>query len=293
MSQEVKEMTKSLIVYFSLGGTTAQVAAAVAVGLRTAGHEVALCNLKNERPPDLAGYDGLGIGTPAYYFRPPFNVTDYVSRLPTLNGRAAFTFVLHGTYPGDAGNVIRRALTQKQAREVGYFHCHGADFFLGYLKEGYLFSPAHPVAEELAQAEAFGRSVAACMAGAAYVRPPDDPAPALIYRIERFLVNRWFTRQMYSRMFMVNKKKCTACGLCRKACPTGNIGADKAGRPVWGRECLLCLQCEMKCPQGAILSPVSWPFFRPTMLYNVHHASRDAALAHVRVQHRQGRTRQV
>lgn len=104
-----KEMAKSLIVYFSLGGTTAQVAKAIADGLRAAGHEVDLCNIRNQQPPPLDGYEALGIGTPTYYFRPPFNVTDYVDSLPSLNGLPAFTFVLHGTYQGDAGNVVQRA----------------------------------------------------------------------------------------------------------------------------------------------------------------------------------------
>ena len=77
-------MSKSLIVYFSLGGTTAQVAQSVAAGLRAAGREVDLCNLRDQQPPPLDGYDALGIGTPTYYFQPPFNVMDYIDRLPSL-----------------------------------------------------------------------------------------------------------------------------------------------------------------------------------------------------------------
>jgi flavodoxin/ferredoxin len=286
-------MAKILIVYFSLGGTTAKVAEAIADGLRTAGQEAELCNIRNQHPPFLDGYDALGIGTPAYYFRPPFNVTDYVDSLPSLKGLPAFHFVLHGTCMGDAGNAVRRALAQKQAREVGYFHCPGTDLFLGYLKEGYLFSPDQPDAGDLVRAVAFGAQVADCMTGQPYVKPPADPSSGLMYRLERFLVNRWLVRQVYSQMFMVDKKKCSACGLCRKECPVCNITSAEEDYPVWGRDCLLCLQCEMKCPQDAISSPVSLPFFRPTMLYNVQHASQDASLQYVRVQHRQGRTWRV
>jgi flavodoxin/Pyruvate/2-oxoacid:ferredoxin oxidoreductase delta subunit len=286
-------MSKSLIVYFSLGGTTARVAESIAAGLRAAEYQVDLCNIKDAQPPGPDGYDLLGIGTPAYYFRPPFNVMDYVNSLPNLEGLPAFVFVLHGTYLGDTGNVTRQVLARKGAREVGYFHCRGADFFLGYLKEGYLFSPDHPTAEELTQAEEFGRQVAASMAGQEYTRPQDDPPLAIIYRLERFLVNRWLIRQMYSRLFRVKREQCTACGLCVKGCPTGNITEDQEGRPVWGRSCLLCLNCEMKCPQDVITSPMSWPLFRPIMMYNVRRASRDSTLDHVRVKHSRGRTKRV
>lgn len=286
-------MSKSLLVYFSLGGTTARVAESIAAGLRAAEYQVDLCNMKDAQPSGPDGYDLLGIGAPAYFFRPSFNVMDYVNSLPNLEGLPAFVFVLHGTYLGDTGNIMRQVLARKGAQEVGYFHCHGADFFLGYLKEGYLFSPDHPTAEELTQAEEFGRKVAGSMAGQEYTRPKDDPPPAISYRLERFLVNRWLVRQVYSRLFRVNREKCTACGLCVKQCPTGNITEDKEGRLVWGRSCLMCLNCEMKCPEDAITSPASWPLFRPIMMYNVHRASRDSILDHVRVKHSRGHTKRV
>lgn len=286
-------MSKILIAYFSQGGTTARVAESVANGLRPAGHHVDLRNIKDRQPPSLDGYDLLGIGSPTYYFRPPFNVMDYVNGLANLGGLSTFVFVLHGTYQGDTGNIIRRALSQKGSQEIGYFRCYGADYFLPYLKEGYLFSPDHPTAEELARAEEFGRQIAGRIAGQDYSTPNADPSPAIVYRLERFLVNRWLTRQVYSRLFTVDKKTCTTCDLCVEACPTGNLNVDKEGYPVWDRDCLLCLTCELQCAEDAITSPVSWPLFRPFMVYNVRRASRDPSLNHVRVKHGQGITQRV
>jgi ferredoxin/flavodoxin len=269
------------------------VAESIAAGLRAAEYQIDLCNMKDEQPPDMGGYDLLGVGAPTYYYRPPFNVMGYVNSLPDLDGLPAFVFVLHGTYRGDAGNAIRHALARKGAQEAGYFHCRGADYFLGYLKEGYLFSPDHPTAEELTQAEAFGREVAAHAAGQPYARPEDDRPPAMIYRLERFLANRWLGRQVYSRLFRVDAKNCNACGLCIELCPIGNITEGKGGRPVWGRNCLLCMTCEMKCPKDAITSPASWPLMRPFMIHNVRRASRDPSLDYVQVTHSHGRTQRV
>jgi flavodoxin/ferredoxin len=279
-------MSKCLIVYFSQGGTTAQVAERIATGLRGEGYQVDLCNMNGQQPPDVRDYDLFGVGAPVYYFRPPFNVDDYLNSLPDLGGMPAFAFVMYGTYRFDAGNKIRRALASKGAREVGYFHARGADFFVGYLKQGYLFSPGHPVDGELAQAETFGRDVAAHVVGRQYIRPEDDPSPSMIYRLERFSLGRWFTRQVYTRLFSVDKDKCTACGLCMELCPVGNITEGKGRRPVWGRNCLLCLTCELKCPEEAISSPVSWPLIRPFMIYNTRCASRDPSIEHVRIDRR-------
>jgi ferredoxin len=287
-------MSKSLIVYFSQGGTTARTAESIAAGLRTAGYQVDLCHLIEEQPPALDGYDLLGIGMPVYAFQPPFALTDYVESLPHLGGLPAFTFVQYGTLHGDAGTAMRRLLSRKGAREVGYLTSRGDDYFLGYIKAGYLFSPDHPATEELDQAEAFGQEVAACVAGQAYVRPEDDAPPGAIYRLERFAVNRWLVEQVYSRFFRLNKDKCTACGLCVKECPTGNITKNEEGHPVWGRDCLFCLYCELHCPEDAITSAMDWPVFSPFFKYNISRATRNPALEdYVRVKHGKGRTHRL
>ena len=271
-------MTRCLIVYFSQSGTTARVAESIAAGLRTDGYEVDLHNMKGQPPPDVRDYDVFGFGSPVYYYRPPFNVTDYLKGLPDLDGMPAFVFVMYGTYRFDTGNKIRQTLASKRAKEVGYFHSRGHDLFVGYLKEGYLFSPGRPSDVELAEAEAFGRDVAAHIAGRQYVRPQEDPPPSPVYRLERFLTGRWFARNIYSRLFRVDREKCTACGLCMQLCPTGNVAEGRNRRPVWGRNCLLCLTCELKCPEGAITSPVRWPLFRPFMIFNTRMGSRDVSI---------------
>jgi len=267
-------MTRCLLVYFSQSGTTAQVAENIASGLRAEGCEADLCNINGQQPPDVRGYDVLGFGLPVYYFRPPSIVTNYLKNLPGLDGMPAFVFVMHGTYRFDTGNTIRRILTTKGARDVGYFHAHGHDLFVGYLKEGYLFSPEHPSDAELAEAEAFGHDVAAHVRGEHYTRPEEDRMPPLMYRLERSITGPWFVNNLYSRLFRVDKEKCTACGLCIKVCPMENISEGNDRYPVWGRNCLFCFTCELTCPEQAITHPVRDFLFRPVMMYNTRMAAR-------------------
>jgi NAD-dependent dihydropyrimidine dehydrogenase PreA subunit len=175
--------------------------------------------------------------------------------------------------------MVRRALEAKGGREVGYARYHGAGIFLGYAKHGYQFSPNHPRYDE----------IAARLAGRVYAKQEYDAQTPAIYRLERFLTNRLFIRHLYTRLFLVNKKKCNACGLCMKLCPMKNIAQDRNGRPVWGRNCIGCYACEMRCPKDAIGSPVVWFLFWPFIAYNVRTAAADPALDQARVRHANGR----
>ncbi len=285
-------MPKSLIVYYSMYGTTGRVADSIASGLRATGYQVDLHNLKDGPPPAPGGYDLLGVGSPVYFYQPAVNVLDYVNSLPDLAGLPAFSFLLYGSYIGEAGNIIRRALARKAAREVGHFHCRGNDIFLGYLRLGYLFSPDRPTDEELSQAGDFGRNVSAVVAGQLYTRPPDDPRDFVRW-MESLVMTPWLVGHFHSRMFSLNRKACLACGLCINQCPTRNLTADKDGRPVWGNTCVFCVHCEMHCPQGAITSTFSWPVIRPLLRYNVKVAANDPEIEHVRVELKRGRLRRL
>ncbi len=283
---------KALIIYFSQGGTTARVADAIGKGIHGAGFGIDLWNLKEGRPPDVRAYQLLGIGSPVYYFHFPLNVRHFVQRLPALGGLPVFEFVVHGSHRIDTANWLRRALERKGAREVGYFHCRGEAHVLPMLRDGYLFSPDRPSEGELLAAQAFGAALPARAAGEPYDRLPFEPKPRMIYRFERLLASPWLMQHLYSRLFRVDPEKCTACGLCMKVCPTGNITSDPHGLPHWDRRCLLCLSCEMGCPEEAITSAVSRRFpgalIRMLFRYNARRWVREGELPYMRVTHRRG-----
>jgi flavodoxin/NAD-dependent dihydropyrimidine dehydrogenase PreA subunit len=258
---------RAAVIYFSPSGITAKVADAIAAGLRSIGYVVELWNLKDRPPLDIGVYDLLGLGSNVYYYRLPFNVTDYLQALPSLKGMPAFCFLVHGSHAFDAVNSLRRILAERGAKHVGYFHCSRDARFLGNLSEGYLSFPEHPSEEELEQATVFGVTVAQRAAEGVYAKVKDEPNLPLIYRVQRGLMSRRLPKQVYSRLFKVDPTKCTACGLCMEICPTKNIETRRLGQPLWGRNCLYRLSCETKCREDAISSAmISRPILRTPFL---------------------------
>ncbi len=69
----------------------------------------------------------------------------------------------------------------------------------------------------------------------------------------------------------------------------GNITIGGDGLPIWGRDCLFCTTCELKCPQEAITSPVDWPVMERLMDVFVGQVLKDPAIDHARVALRRGR----
>lgn len=276
-------MPKTLIVYFSQAGSTAKVAKAVATGLRHAGHQVDLNELTTGKPPSPTGYDAFGIGTPVYAFRAPFNVLRYLDGLPQLSGLPFFVLLQSSGFEVDAGNAVRDALRRKGGREVGFLKGKGADYFYAWIRHGILYAHEHPTRDGLQAAEAFGEAVADRVAGAAYQPPPPDPKPPALFRFARASMNEWVVRNVVSRGFRVRADVCTACGTCVDVCPTGNIRADARGRPVWGRDCIACAYCDLRCPVEAIHSPLRWRAFEPLLNAIERKALNWPGVTHARV----------
>ena len=281
-------MPKVLIATFSQTGSTKKIADQIALGLGSSNFDVTHMSITENISPDLKEYDIIGIGTPTYFFRPPFIIMDFVKSLQGLENKSSFVFILYGTNQGDCGNWIRRELNKKGSKDLGYFRSYGADYWIGYIKRGTLFSYSSPTSQELSSAEAFGRTIASRFTDKSQQIEKFDPPISFMYGLERMLVSRPFVKMMYSRTFRVDKN-CDNCGICVKKCPIGNISENINGKLKWQSKCLLCATCELSCPKDAIHSAFDWIIFTPFMIYNISH-SKNKNIPFVDVTHKKGKT---
>jgi flavodoxin/Pyruvate/2-oxoacid:ferredoxin oxidoreductase delta subunit len=281
-------MKKILIASFSQTGSTRKVADLIAKGLNSSDCEITHHNISGSDIPNIETYDIIGIGSPTYFFRPPFIVMDFVNKLAGLKNKSSFVFISKGTHSGDCGNWIRRTLIRKGSRDLGYFKSYGRDYWLGYIKRGVLFSPDSPSEKELASAEEFGKALINRYSDANMIVEPFDPSTPVMYGIERMLVARPFAKLMYSKTFRASSE-CNSCGICIKKCPVSNISEKKDGTPKWNSNCMLCATCELICPKDAVHSAFDWMIFTPFMRYNIRN-SKKKQIPYSFVEHSGGKT---
>lgn len=74
-------------------------------------------------------------------------------------------------------------------------------------------------------------------------------------RINSRIIGSYFLNHLVTdKPFHVETDRCTACGICARVCPVGNIEGGRGMQPTWkhtGR-CLTCFACYHHCPQHAI-----------------------------------------
>jgi hypothetical protein len=68
---------------------------------------------------------------------------------------------------------------------------------------------------------------------------------------------------------------------------------DGNGMPHWGRDCMLCFYCELKCPEDAVSTPADWLIFAPLIHFNIYHHNTKESFEYVQVNHHRGNTQRI
>ncbi|GAB4345075.1 MAG: hypothetical protein Kow0099_25020 [Candidatus Abyssubacteria bacterium] len=242
---------KTLIVYFSQTGNTRKVAERIRDGIVGVTGQCELANLLEDRPLSFADYDLVGLGCPVFYYQEPFNVRDFVEKLPELRGRQWFIFCTHGSVIGNTLPSLADRLSAKGIDVIGWYHSY-ADGTLPFYPYPTL-TTGHPDSRDLDEACKFGNEIARrsqrISEGDRSVIPTLEPVPAEWKRTAEML-NPEFMAQMMPKL-RVDMEKCTHCHACEDNCPVGGI--DVEADPVRIQEpCVYCWYCAKICPTLAI-----------------------------------------
>jgi ferredoxin/flavodoxin len=237
------------LIYFSPTHTTRKVLEAVAQGIEAAGvtHlDLTPPTAETGSPAAIEG-DLVIIGVPVYTGRVAQTAVDRIGQLKATPKTPVVLVAVYGN------RAFEDALVElKNLAEAAGFTPVAAGAFIGEHSFASVTTPiacGRPDEQDLAEAIAFGRRIRSKLEDA---RGPDGTYPLQVpgnfpYR-ERTALPKGSP--------MTRADRCTLCGTCAEACPTGIITiGDKVITEDAG--CIYCCACVKACPTEARVMAVT------------------------------------
>ncbi len=249
---------KALIIHFSQTGNTRKIAECIHQGILDAG---GACDMKPMREVEtgiVGHYDVVGIGAPVFYYKEPFNVTDFINALPDLHEQPWFVFCTHGNVIGNFFPSMTEILRKRGARVIGYYNSY-ADITVPFYPR-HSYTSGHPDLYDLEKAKLFGSNMIKIMKEliAHQHDAIDESFP--ISSEEWILDSHRLTREALKvnlPKLNLNRDTCILCGECQDECPVQGIDVN-AEPPRIQDPCIYCFRCVNVCPTLSIQG--DWDF---------------------------------
>ncbi len=257
------------IVYFSQTGNTRKIAEAIQEQVAELTSDCSMLRLEEADPAILSGYDLVGFGLPAFYFREPINTKHFFREMPDQSSagrpKPFFFFVTHGGTPGDVYSRIDRLAASRGLETLGFFQCLGVDTYPPFADRKPLTAYGHPDQNDLLQAKAFAKDIvhrAGVYINHGELKRPTIPGNWVTWAVAGFFNQRKIRFRMRHKMLpakTIRPERCTKCGLCVENCPQGIISLSPF--PVIDEPgCIACYYCQRICPENAI--ECDWRFLK-------------------------------
>ncbi len=221
---------KITTLYFSATYTTKRVVEAVAAGLS---NEVSAYDITNDASTDkvaIPANELLVVGIPVYAGRVPAMAVERLRRFRGENTPAVVVAVYGNRHYDDAVLELHDIMTEQGFRTVS------AGAFIAQHSIFPKVGTARPDAEDMVDIKRFAERTSELLRGDF----GDIEIPG----------NRPYKVPGGIPIWPTASKKCTACGVCARLCPTGAID-PAAPKGVDKTKCIKCGRCIVVCPAKA------------------------------------------
>jgi flavodoxin/ferredoxin len=239
---------KTLIICFSQTGNTRKIAECIYDGIIDAKSECSIIRLNDVEPTSLSDYELIGIGSPVFWYREPFNVQDFIEALPDQNGRHWFVFCTHGNIIGDFFPSVTNKLTKRGATVIGFHNTYANITVPFYPRPSY--TSGHPDSYDFEQAKAFGRQIVDHSLKIYQHGEEVIPEPGPVSSEEWIQESKILTKEAIKQFmpeFRINTETCIQCLECEENCPVQGIDIDTEP-PRIQDPCIYCWRCVTICP---------------------------------------------
>jgi flavodoxin/ferredoxin len=252
---------RTLIICFSQTGNTMAIANCIKDGILKSGEHI--CDLKPFEQAEidwLPAYDLIGLGSPVFYYKEPFNISDFIRSLPDLKGQKWFVFCTHGNVIGNFFPSISDKLKRKNANIIGYFNSYANITVPFYPKPSY--TSGHPDEIDRKNANNFGEWLDQQISASEKNSGNEEYGTYKTSSAEWVEDSKRITREYLKNALpplSINLNACDHCHACERVCPVQGINLDSTP-PRLQDPCIYCWRCVNICPRRCITADFSMLF---------------------------------
>ena len=250
---------KVALLYFTGTGCTGKFATEIKKGFDQLGFSVDLLRIKQGVKVNPSNYEIVGVGAPAYSFRAPRLVTNFLRRA-NFENKPYFVFCTSGGMPGNTLWNLYKAISKTSKNCLGYTDASGITNLRSWMPS---ISESKPYLGglsnyDLSYTSEFAREIIKRLD----IKQKDKSKqsrnwipPFIFGTIVWSLLFTWRWQMLLTvGIKRVDKSKCTSCQLCAtKICPSSAISMNKNNRPRFNEFlCVGCNGCVNLCPEDAI-----------------------------------------
>ena len=193
--------------------------------------------------PESAEAEAFGLVFPIYFDRMPEIVRSALETGPLPAAPYVFAITTSGEKTGNALSAVD-AVLRRRGRRLDY----GVNIPLAD-NSIILSTPQATMEDRLGRLDEVADGIARAVKDCARNDVPGQRSASLaaMGRVNEF----GFLHLYKAERRIVDRERCSRCGLCSKLCPVGNI-STREGEVDIGRDCRWCFACLNWCPQQAI-----------------------------------------
>lgn len=235
-----------MVLYFSATGNTKLIAKSLAKRLDDEAVDL-LTRIKNSDFSELHSERPFVICSPIYVSELPTFYMEFLRKVTLSGNRLVYGIFTNGGYSGIAGGQLRRIISQKGMRFMGY-----AEF---KLPSNHITNKSHKEIDEAEIRKRIKTSLQKAESAAETIKKGSAFKNRHIFVLEYFITVPVAPVLCYlnqgTKEFRA-KENCLSCGKCVNLCPM-NVISMQNGKPVWLKErCSHCMSCIQNCPVEAI-----------------------------------------
>ncbi|MBQ9495484.1 MAG: EFR1 family ferrodoxin [Treponema sp.] len=238
---------KLLFCYYSGTGHTKRIVDLYKKSFEQNDASVDAHNIENAAFPfNVADYDAIGFFYPVYAFNAPWFMVDFIASLPA-QVVPKNCFIAASSGEPLVLNFSSRSKIQTLLKKRNFCITNHYNYVMPYnIMFRHTDERAYAMIETAKQLVPL--DVQEIISGKSVVLHLP-----MIFRFISFVFRIEFWGGRFNGTFYRTTDACTKCGLCIKKCPVHNIAAASDGKPVFGKNCLMCQRCSMYCPTDAII----------------------------------------